>query len=265
MGMQEWAVCGAKWLQFVIGLAILLGSFMHLNDQLSGQDWCDANKDLKCIGDSLTWAKEGNRVEDNNFTWRQTFTFAPSYFIDTWTPFFFGFLVLSQHFPSLQVKSLVCSWGRCLGLYLFGCFWAIFGYAGNWGVFWGFICTLCLCPVLLYLAVVDGTPEQTQVDFTKYLAMIGLTHSGGDENMNSSLDEQPGQNKGAPDQSYNPSYNEQPNQGYAMDPEQNNTYTAPPATGSRVTDVQPPQVPVRPPSYNPDMAVQVEPEAEKRF
>jgi len=238
---QEMAVCFAKWMQMTIGIAILLGSFMHLNDKLSGEDWCDANKDLNCIGDSLTWAKSGDRVADNNFTWRQTFTFAPSYFIDTWTPFFFGILVLTQHFPSLQVKALIASWGRCLGLYLFGCFWALFGYAGNWGVFWGFICTLVLCPILLYLAVVDGETEQTQVDFTQYLAMVGLTNASEKDEDN---------NQAATGYDDQPKYDNEPN---------NSTYSAPPATGSVVA----PPVPSRqPPSFAPDAPVQVETEPE---
>jgi len=263
MGMNEWVVCTAKWLQFVIGFAMLFGSFMHLNDVLSGQDWCKVNPDdFDCVGDSLSWATAGNRVKDYNGMWRQTFTFAPSYFIDTWTPFFFGFLCIIQHIPSLQMKQLVASWARCLGLYLFACFWAIFGYAGNWGVFWGFITTLALCPILLYLAVVDQDVEQTQVDFTTYLAMVGLTNASEESDKNPN---QPGgmegNNTSANNNNYDnaPSYGNEPKMDCDIEPEQNNTYTAPPATGN--PPVNAPPVPSRePPAFAPDVPVQVEPE-----
>merc|ERR1719317_388332 len=108
--------------------------------------------------------------------WRAAFTFAPSFFLDTWTPSFFGIGAFLQNFSSMRNDTIVGSWARCLAFYLFGAFWAVFGYAGNWGVFWGFFITLFLCPMLLALSFLDKENDNTQVDMIHYLAMLGLTN-----------------------------------------------------------------------------------------
>merc|ERR1740116_216708 len=171
----------ASWSMAFIALMMLLGSFMHLDSTLGGSNWCDDTKalygdDVKCIGNSLIW-KDGDKGcgRDYNLKWRETFTFRPSEFLDTWTPFFYAAAACVQTFGTMKSDQVVGSWGRCLAFYLFGSFWAVFGYAGNWGVFWGFIITLWLCPILLLLCIMDADCQDTQVDLNTYTAMLGLT------------------------------------------------------------------------------------------
>jgi len=167
----------SKWYMCLISIMIILGGFMHLDSTLGGTDWCkdDQHENYNCIGDSLVWKKSGNGVEDTNEKWRETFTFRPNKFVDTWTPFFYGFAAFLQNFSSMKNDTLVGSWARCLAFYLFGSFWAVFGYAGNWGVFWGFAITVGLCPVLLLLSIIDKENFDTHIDLIVYLHSFGLT------------------------------------------------------------------------------------------
>lgn len=174
----------ARWMQFVVACAILIGSFMHLDSKLGNSSWCDNKPDTNCIGDSLSWRTGKKPVSDYNSKWRETFTFAPNVFADTWTPLFFGLLAMAQCFPSMRYDPITQSWARCMCFYLFGAFWALFGYSGNWGVFWGFIDTLCLCFPLLILTVIGDDDEGTQVNLTHYFARLGFTHENADPKNN---------------------------------------------------------------------------------
>jgi len=138
---------------------------------------CESTDTVRCVGSFLVWNEGNDPFEDANKSWRKTFSFQPSQLIDTWTPFFFGLLAIGQTIPSFQSKTFSGSWGRCLAFYLLAVFVAIFGYAGNWGVFWGFFAIMGICPVLVYLSIFDNFEaehESTQVNLTTYLAMCKI-------------------------------------------------------------------------------------------
>merc|ERR1740129_1890177 len=126
----------------------------------------------------------GNRVGHYNGSvmhlgrldgWRSVFTFKPDEFADAWTPFFWGLLCLIQVFPTVRSDMLIGTWGKCFWFWLFGIFWALFGYAGNWGVVWGFLSTLGVCPFFMFLAMFDETQEpKTQLNLHAILVRLKL-------------------------------------------------------------------------------------------
>eukprot|EP00494_Astrolonche_serrata_P002491 UN02497 len=122
---HEVVVSVAAWSQWILAIAMFIGSFMHLDSRLGGDNWCEnTSDDYNCIGDSLVWDEGDTPVSDNNEKWRETFTFRPTLFLDTWTPFFLVFSLWFKCFQQFKADSLSVR-GEDVLVYLFGTFWAI--------------------------------------------------------------------------------------------------------------------------------------------
>lgn len=169
-----------RWAQFIVAFMMFIGGLIHLYNELDGGEdsWCSGvlAEDYNCIGKSLVWAiDDSDKIGDANTQWRTVFTLAPDYFCDAWTPFFYGIFAMMQSFPEMKMDFCVGTWGRCLGFWLLGTFWALFGYAGNFGVMWGFLSSLGMCPFFLVMAMFDATEHpETQCDLRKLLERFGL-------------------------------------------------------------------------------------------
>lgn len=177
-GVTKYVTIWLQWNQVIIAIMMFIGGLIHLHNKLDGEDWCGNEHDsdrYNCVGKSLVWKTKGDTVEDTNVNWRSVFTLTPDDFCDAWTPFFYGILAMTQHFPTLKMDVLVGTWGKCLGFWLLATFWSIFGYAGNFGVFWGFWTTIGVCPFFLLLAMVDPEEQpKTQANLHVLLERVGL-------------------------------------------------------------------------------------------
>merc|ERR1719213_1545634 len=127
---------------------------------LTGNTGTNVGSSMSCIGRSLLWVEHGDAVTDSNVNWRQVFSFKPETLADSWAPTFYGAFAIAQTFEQLRVKSISSSWGGSFVFYFLGALWATFGYAGNYGVFWGFFITCIISPFTLFLAFRDPTSAE---------------------------------------------------------------------------------------------------------
>jgi len=94
--------------------------------------------------DELSWTDDVNGGKsdyegDKPHVWREVFSFQPDLFIDRWTPVFFGLLSLTVHFGQTRWEKITDNWIRFGFWFLLQALWGSFGYAGNLGIFSGFI------------------------------------------------------------------------------------------------------------------------------
>lgn len=109
-----------------------------------------------------------------NRVWRQTFTFRPQEFMDLWTPFFFGVVLLLQHLsPDLRTSWISGNWTKMAVYHTMMALWGCFGYGGNLGIIVGFsaVCAAAMQALLGLMHEGFQTPL-TVIDLRDVLSFI---------------------------------------------------------------------------------------------
>ena len=142
--------------QIIISFFTIIIFFIHLDNKCrayhdAGEPyWCTPIEDVQsCIGHNLVWSEKSRGVYDWNFKWRaDVFTLKPDALVDLWTPFVLGVIGMLAYFGK-PIEIFQTTWLNVLGFYLFVALYGQFGYAGNFGVFWGFWTTCGFLPFVI--------------------------------------------------------------------------------------------------------------------
>merc|ERR1719361_1360052 len=131
-----------RWSQVVICFMTLIIFFLNLHNQTTPykSDWCehgDESDEYNCVGPNLFWRTGDRPTYDWNLQWRGVWTFKPQEFVDLWTPFVFAVAGGACHL-GVPIRTLCATWYHTFAFYLLMSLYSQFGYAGNFGVFWGF-------------------------------------------------------------------------------------------------------------------------------
>lgn len=130
MGKQEAGDIIAKianWIAFVSSILCFIVFGFRLIGSNASLEFCNG-----FISDACNAAR-----------WRGAcFSFAPSVFVDTWTPFCFGFVGLFLHFKyeSFKVKPLLKNWMYFFVFHFCMAMFGMLGYANGVGIMLGSVC-----------------------------------------------------------------------------------------------------------------------------
>lgn len=124
---QVWALI-SNWIAFISScLSFITFAFRVIGNSNTHLDWCNNFFDDSC----------------NRGSWRgTTFSFAPSVFVDAWTPFVFGFIGVFLHIKSesFKVKFLLQNWIVFFVFHFLMSMFGNLGYANGVGIIIGSIC-----------------------------------------------------------------------------------------------------------------------------
>jgi len=147
----------ARWSYFLSTVAMILGSFVHLNISFNTEKCSEIaptlNVTYTCIGRNLIWlTKNQLSIDSNQKTWRTVFNLGPELFIAIWCPLFMSTLAFIQHFEGSKWDLISGSWFRAFLFTLFWNLFGVFGYAANWGVVMGFF-GVCWVNALYFIMI----------------------------------------------------------------------------------------------------------------
>jgi len=146
-----------RWSYFLATIAMILGSFVHLNIKFNSATCKIIGPTLDvpyvCLGRNLIWVNQKQiSIDSNEKTWRTVFNLGPEQFVDIWCPLFLSMLAFIQHFEGSKWDLISGSWLRTFLFILFWNLFGVFGYAANWGVFMGFV-GVCWVNLLYFFLV----------------------------------------------------------------------------------------------------------------
>lgn len=109
----------------------------------------------------ITW--QDDFLDDGNKgSWRETvFSFAPSVFVDVWTPFLFFWLGVMIHIKAspYRVEAVGKNWQIYFGFQFVQAMFAGLPYGGNMGIILGPIMLLTALMCLIAIFICDGDPK----------------------------------------------------------------------------------------------------------